>query len=301
MNENVREIQKAAIAGMLWNIILGVFKIAAGWLGNSRAVLADGVHSLSDIATDVAVFVGAKYWESPADRTHPHGHRRIETLVALFISLVLFAVAGGIFYEAVKSFINPSPKIPGVIALAAALVSIIIKEILYKWTVRRGKKLKSSALTANAWHHRSDAMSSMPAALAVGVALIFPDFYFVDAIGAVVVTLFILNAAWKTAKSALWELSDAAASQEKCDEICRIAAGTGGVMTVHNCRTRRMGPGIEVDIHIQVNPEISVREGHDIAGAVKNNLFEKGRDIADVIVHTEPYEEQGNKNKEEIP
>ncbi len=291
MNKNGKEIQKAAIAGMVWNIILGVFKITAGWLGNSRAVLADGVHSLSDIATDIMVFVGVKYWESPADETHPHGHRRIETLVALFISLALFSVAGGILYDAVKSFLNPSAETPGIIALTAALVSIIIKEILYRWTVRRGKKLKSSALTANAWHHRSDAMSSAPAALAVVAAMIFPDFYFIDTIGAVIVTLFILNAAWKTAKSALWELSDAAVAGEKYEKICGLAGNTKGVRAIHKCRTRQMGPGVEVDIHIQVDPDLSVREGHNIAGAVKSNLLKNGPDVLDVVVHTEPDEE----------
>ncbi len=291
MQNNLKQINGVTIAGLVWNLVIGIAKIAAGFFGNSRAVLADGVHSFSDLSTDVAILIGAKYWENPADKTHPHGHKRIETLVSLLISAALFAVAGGIAYDAIKAFNNPSPEPPQLIALIAALVSIIIKEILYRWTLITGKKIKSSALIANAWHHRSDALSSIPAALAVGGAMLKPELRILDPIGAVLVTLFIIGVAWKIAKSALWELTDAAAPQEVCDKIVAIASGTKGVISVHKCRTRRLGSGIEVDLHIEVNTAITVKEGHEIAGAVKHNLFEKEFDIIDVIVHTEPYEE----------
>ena len=286
-----RQVRIVAWAGLLANLLLSIFKIAAGIFGNSRAVTADGVHSLSDITTDVAIIVGMKYWSAPPDPEHPHGHRRIETLISLFIGLVLAVVGIGIAHDALDALGKESQGPPKIIALAAALLSIVSKEILYQWTVRVGKSAKSSAVVANAWHHRSDGLSSIPAALAVGGAILLPEFGYLDTIGAVVVTVFILNAAWKIAWPAVHELTDRGASPRAVADIMKISKNVPGVETVHMVRTRRLGAGIEVDLHVKVDRNLSVHEGHEIAESVKRKLIEEGPSVVDVITHLEPYSE----------
>jgi len=284
----VRRIKIVTWVGMLTNILLSVFKMAAGYLGKSQTIFADGVHSLSDTATDLAVIVGVNYWYAPPDETHPHGHQRIETIVTQFIGIALVAVALGISYEAIVTLREMHSSPPDKIALIAALVSIASKEALYQWTVFVGKKIRSSALVANAWHHRSDAFSSIPAALAVGVALFYPSWSFVDHIGAIVVSLFILQAAWKIIWPSLKELADTGASHEVINEIERIVLSTQGVLSLHKLRTRKIGYGYQVDLHIQVEGSITVTEGHRISEEAKARLIQNGPNISDVIVHLEP-------------
>lgn len=284
------ELVRVTWVGLVLNVALSVFKVAAGYWGNSRAVLADGVHSLSDLVTDVALLVGVKYWTAPPDADHPHGHRRIETIVTMFIGLLLALVGLGIGWDAVSTIGERHAGSPGLLPLAAALISIVAKEWLFHWTAAAGRRIKSSAVVANAWHHRSDAFSSIPAALAVGTAHFFPRVYYIDHIGAMLVTLFILRAAWTIAWPAAGELSDAGATPEERGKIRRIILETEGVAGAHKIRTRRIGPGLQVDLHIQVRPEMPVREGHGISEAVKERLKELGPDVLDVIVHLEPEE-----------
>ena len=278
--------------GLAFNVVLSVFKVAAGIVGKSQAVVADGVHSLSDTGTDVAILVGVRYWSAPPDETHPYGHRRIETLITMFIGIVLAAVAFGLGFNAVMSLKSAHAGPPDLIALVAALSAIVIKEALYHWTKAVGKRSKSPALAANAWHHRSDALSSIPAALAVAGAQFLPNWYFLDHIGAVVVTVFILQAAWRISWPAFKELTDSGASPEACREIKEISLGVEGVEQVHKVRTRRLGYGLQVDLHVQVDPGLTVREGHHIAGVAKSRLLKDGPDVIDVITHLEPFEEK---------
>ena len=196
-SHQIRQVKLVTWTGMLVNVLLSVFKIVAGYFGRSQTILADGFHSLSDTVTDIAIIVGVKYWCAPPDETHPHGHRRIETIITQFIGLVLAAVAVGISYRAIVTLHEMHSRPPEMIALIAGLVSIVSKEAIYQWTVFVSKKIRSSAVAANAWHHRSDAFSSIPAVIAVGVARIFPSWSFVDHVGAIIVSLFILQAAWK--------------------------------------------------------------------------------------------------------
>ncbi len=209
----VKQVRLVTWVGMLVNIGLSGFKIAAGYFGSSQAIVADGVHSLSDTTTDLAVLIGVRYWTAPPDRDHPHGHRRIETVITMLIGFVLAGVALGLGYNAIIT-IQVQHDPPKLIALVAALVSIVSKEVLYQWTVLVGKQAKSSAVIANAWHHRSDGLSSIPAALAVGGALLYPDWYFLDHVGAILVSMFIINAAWKISWPALKQLTDTGASPE---------------------------------------------------------------------------------------
>ncbi len=284
-------VKKVTLWGLFINLCLSAIKMAAGYFGNSQAVFADGIHSASDSVTDVAVIVGSSFWSAPPDDDHPYGHGRIETAITVFIGLLLVAVAFGMGYNAVVTFNDKSNSAPGMIAFGAAVASIVVKEILYRWNASVGKRIKSSAMVANAWHHRSDAMSSIPAAVAVIISQLYPQIGWVDNIGAVVVCFFILYAAYKISWRAIRELTDASAEKEVCDQLESIAMSVEGVKDVHKCRSRSFGSGMHVDLHVLVDPQLTVREGHEISRAVRKALVEKGPDVIDVIVHLEPYEE----------
>ena len=286
----IKDIRRVTWVGLLLNVLLSAFKIAAGTVGASQAVVADGVHSLSDTTTDLAVLIGVRYWTSPPDQTHPHGHSRIETLITVFIGFALATVALGLGYNALTTLNVKHSEPPGMIALIAALVSIISKEILYRWNVSVGTRIKSPAVIANAWHHRSDGLSSIPVAIAVAGARFAHGWYFLDHVGAALVSVFILQSAWKIAWPALSQLTDSGGNPEVCRQIEKLSLDIEGVIRTHKCRTRYLGIGLQVDIHILVKPDITVREGHDISEAVKQRLLKEGPDVVDAIIHMEPYE-----------
>lgn len=296
INQSEKIIKKVTFWGLFVNLALSALKITAGCLGNSQAVFADGIHSASDSITDVAVIVGSTFWSAPPDDDHPYGHGRIETAVTVFIGVFLVAVALGMGYNAVVSFGEKSDSVPGMIAFVAAVISIVVKEILYRWNASVGKKIRSSAMVANAWHHRSDAMSSIPAAAAVILSKIYPGIGYVDNIGAIIVCLFILYAAYKISWNALRELTDVSVEKDVCNLIESLALSVNGVDDVHKCRSRFFGSGIQVDLHVLVNPEFTVREGHDISRKVRRKLVEKGPNVIDVIVHLEPFEEDSSSS-----
>ena len=289
-----KKIKLVTAVGLFANLILTVFKIIAGYFGNSQTVIADGIHSLSDSVTDIAVIVGSSFWSAPPDESHPHGHRRIETFITAIIGIALLAIAYGIGRNAITTFNDPD-EAPSWIAFAAAIASILVKEILYQYTYHSGKTLKSSAVMANAWHHRSDAISSVPAAVAVIISMNFPAYPYIDNIGALLVSLFIVWTAFKISWDAILELTDAGADKVACESIECAAKGVEGVKSIHKCRTRKYGSGIQVDLHIQVDPDITVREGHDIGHRVEDELF-KNHDVIDVVVHVEPYDECEENN-----
>ncbi|MGB4270394.1 MAG: cation diffusion facilitator family transporter [Spirochaetota bacterium] len=288
--------KKVTWTGMIVNIILSTFKFVAGILGHSQAMVADAVHSISDLITDVAVLIGIKFWASPADEDHPYGHERIESIVTAFIALALFAVGIGIAYNGIVTAFEPDIKSPEAIALIAAFVSIISKEWLYRWTVKKGIEIDSSSVVANAWHHRSDALSSIPALVAVALAIAHPSLAFFDHIGAVVVAMFIVKVAFDILKPVVMELSDRGASKSQVDAIDLIAMNVDGVKEVHSIRSRRVGSGYFVDLHVLVDGNMSVQDGHDIARSVKHELLDKGPKVLDVIVHLEPYQTSSKKN-----
>lgn len=285
----INAIRRVTWVGLIANVLLSAFKIVAGTIGASQAVVADGVHSLSDTTTDLAVLIGVRYWTAPPDETHPHGHRKIETLITVFIGFALAIVALGLGYNALTTINVKHAEPPGMIALIAALFSIISKEILYRWNVSVGTRIKSSAVIANAWHHRSDGLSSIPVAIAVAGTRFAPEWYFLDHVGAALVCIFILQAAWKIAWPALNQIADSGGNPEVCRQIEKLCMDTEGVIEVHKCRTRYMGVGLQVDIHILVKPDITVREGHDISEAVQQKLLKEGPEVLDAIIHIEPY------------
>lgn len=290
MNPDVREARQITITGMVVNILLAILKLFLGTLGRSQAVVADAVHSLSDMLTDLLVLFGIKVWSAPADEKHPYGHQRIETIATLFIGMLLAFVAFEIGWDAIKRLGSPADQPPLLFAVLGPLVSMIAKEILFRKTRAVGKRIHSSALIANAWHHRSDALSSIPALIVVAVASLDPKWAFLDAVGAIIVALLILKVVWEIASPALSELSERGADDEDKREIARLAESVEGVHSIHRLRTRRLGAGWFIDLHVLVDGNLSVRKGHDIATAVQHLLLEKGPSVADVTVHIEPEE-----------
>lgn len=284
------QIRRVTWIGLLVNIILTAGKLVAGVVGQSQAVVADGIHSLSDGVTDVAVIVGSYFWGKPPDDCHPYGHKRLETVVTIFIGFVLFAAGIGIGWNAIVTLHENPPCPPGWIAAAAAAASIVCKEGLYRWTVYAGRRIGSLSLKANAWHHRIDALSSIPALLAVGGAILFPEWNFLDRVGAIVVSLFIFQAALKIVLQGVQELMDAGAPRKIAEEIKDIACQHSEVYQVHGVRTRYTGNKLHVDLHVVVDGSLTVSQGHDIAEAVQQSILQKGPGVMDVVVHIEPLE-----------
>ncbi|MCP4898657.1 MAG: cation transporter [bacterium] len=281
-------VRRAAWVGLVCDVLLTLFKLAGGILGNSRALVADAVHSLTDVSTDVAVLFGSHYWSAPADEKHPHGHRRIETLITVIIGVALAAAGLGIGWDATHRLMLRTTTLPTGLALVAALVAIAVKEFLYRWTLAVGQRADSPATIANAWHHRSDALSSIPAALAVAVTLFRPSWAFVDRVGALAVCLFILHAAWRILRPALAQLIDEGAPMEKRRRLEELAVGVDGVLSAHALRTRYSGPKLHVDVHIEVDPELKISDGYFIAESVRRTLLAEDSEVAEVLVQLEP-------------
>lgn len=295
-----REVRRVTLWGLAANLGLTLVKFVAGTMAGSQALVADAVHSVSDMSTDLAVLIGVRYWSEPADADHPYGHGRIETLVSLFIGVVLAGVGVGLAWRALTTLPEYHEVVPGWLALAAACLSVLCKEGLYRWTARVGKRVRSAAVMANAWHHRSDALSSLPVAVAVLGTHLRPSWGFLDHVAAVIVSVLILQAAWGIAWPALRQLIDAGAAKDQRETILALAAETEGVREVHGLRTRHMGTGLQADLHVLVAPDLTVHEGHEIAGAVTARLLARGPGVVDVLVHVEPYEgpDAGPRNEE---
>ncbi len=285
-----KEVRRVTLWGLAVNLVLAVVKSVVGLLAGSQALVADGVHSLSDMGTDLALIVGSRWWSAPPDREHPHGHARIETLLAGLIGLLLALVGLGLAWRALVSLHAGQPAVPGLGALVVACVSIGSKEALYRWTVHVGRRLRSTALVANAWHHRSDALSSVPVALAVLGTRVWPQWTFLDQVAAILVAVLVLDAAWRISIPALHKLVDVGATEEELEELVNLVLRTEGVQAMHKMRTRYIGPGLQVDLHVLVHPELSVRQGHDIAMLVRERLLEHGPNVVDVLVHVEPFD-----------
>ena len=286
--QTIRTVQFVTVVGMILNLTLVFAKASGGWFFYSQALLADAVHSLSDLVTDLAVIFGVKYWSAPPDCSHPYGHGRIETLVSAFIGIALAVVAFGLAWDAVGTLRKGAEHGPAGFAFVIAVFSVVSKEVLFRWTRAKARAVHSTAMEANAWHHRSDALSSIPAAVAIALAYFFPKLHFVDPVGAILVSFFVLHAAWKIIQPTLQELSEAGVSREDQAKIYRMAASLPGVIGAHALRTRNAGGAIWADIHIIVDPDMTVREGHDLSHQVRDLLVNSDLNIVDVVVHLEP-------------
>ena len=282
-------VSRVGWVGLLCNLVLAVAKAFAGIIGHSQAVLADALHSLTDSVTDIAVILGVRYWTAPADENHPHGHGRIEILITVVIGLAVGAAAIGMGAHAIRGLRDGPVTAPTSLAFGVALVAIVVKEALYRWTARVGQEVRSPALIANAWHHRSDAISSIPAAVAVAVTLIDPEWAVVDRVGAVVVSLLILQASWRILRPAVDQLVDRGAPVSIRSRIEELALEVDGVEAAHAVRTRYVGADLAVDLHVEVDGGLSVGEGHAIAVAVRRKLVDDGPNISDALVQIEPH------------
>ena len=285
-----RTFRTVTFGGMALNLGLAALKFVGGWLATSQALIADAVHSLSDTTTDLAVLIGVHYWSAPADADHPYGHGRIELLVSVVIGLLLAATGVGLGYQAIAELSASRPTPKGGTVLAIALISMVVKEALYQWTARAGRRVGSSALIANAWHHRSDALSSLPVAIAGVGAILWPGLPYLDQVAAVVVTIFILQAAFGIVWPAVKKLADTGANLSDRHLILDLAKNVDGVRSVHGLRTRYVGTGLHVDLHVLVDPDLTVREGHDIAHRVEAALLAGGPSVTNVLLHVEPFD-----------
>ena len=292
-NEREKEIYKVTIVGSFVNLLLLIFKFVSGIVGHSAAMIADAVHSLSDFVTDILVLVFVKISSKPADKDHRYGHGKFETLATAIIGAVLMAVGIGIFYQGATSIyavyngqVLPSP---GYIALIAAAVSIVSKEAVYWYTVIKGKKLNSQAVVANAWHHRSDAFSSMGTLLGIGGAILGGEKWAVlDPIAAVVVSIFIVKVAISILNGSLQELLEHALPKTVQEEIKQLILSVDGVSEPHHLRTRRVGSNYAIEVHIRMDGNLSLNEAHHITSLVEKKLKEKYGEGTNLSVHAEP-------------
>ncbi len=294
-----KESNRISLITIIGNIILTIVKLVAGIISNSTAMIADAVHSGSDIISTVAVMIGMNISEKPADREHPYGHEKAESIMAKILALLLFITALGIGVAAVKTILSGDIRVPGTFALYAAVLSIGVKEWMYRITINTADKIKSTSMKADAWHHRSDAISSIAALIGIaGARLGIPV---LDPIAGLSVAVFIIKISFDIYMQAVKELMDTAASPEVIDKILRTIAGVDGVMNIHAINTRMHGARIYVDIKICVNRFLSVYEGHDISHKVKDAIMENVDDVKNVLVHVNPCfntDDEGNKTLE---
>lgn len=285
-------------SGVTWlsvaiNSTLGFSKIAAGLLFNSKAILADGFHTASDLVTDIAVLAGLGVSDKPPDSSHHYGHRRVATLVGLFVGAVLMLAGGWVGYEALITYNLAHETVRGFMPLILAVASVFIKEFLYQITRIVGQREMDISLMANAWHHRSDAFTSIAAAAGLtGVALGGPDWAFLDHVTALVLSAFLVVMAAQIMYTSASELIDRAPSAKMLSGIEQVLAGTRGVRSFHAVRARRLGGKVDMDVHIEVDPELSVREGHEIASTVRSRICLADSAVVEVIVHIEPARDQ---------
>lgn len=290
MNERYSYAKKVTIVGGVCNAFLGIVKLVFGYLGSSHALLADGVHSLSDLLTDGLVLIASKYGSQAADDDHPYGHQRIETAATFFLSLLLVVVGVAIFYDGLKHVLYDNHDELGYDILVVAIISIGINELLFHYTISAGKKIGSKLLIANAWHHRSDAASS--AVVCVGVGGNMLGFVYFDPLAASLVGILIVKMGWKLGWRSMSELIDTSVDVKLLDKIKNIINTTPGVVELHQLRTRFMGGAIFVDVHLIVGSKLSVSEGHYIGQAVALNLRRNVNLISDVTVHIDPEDDE---------
>ena len=288
-----KQIYKVTLLGSVVNFLLVIAKFIAGILGNSAAMIADAVHSLSDFATDVIVIFFVRISGRPKDEDHDYGHGKYETLATAIIGIVLFCVGVGILWEGITKIVDffsgEELQAPGMLALWAALVSILAKELLYQYTVVVGKKVDSPVVIANAWHHRSDAFSSIGTALGIGGAILLGEKWRVlDPLAAVVVSFFIMKVAIQMLVPCVEELLEKSLPVEVEQKIIDVANDFPEVSDPHNLRTRRIGSYYAIELHVRMSGDTSLYEAHDIATRIENQIIDMFGAKTHVVIHLEP-------------
>lgn len=288
-----KEIYKVTLVGSVANILLTVLKFVAGVVGHSAAMTADAVHSLSDLLTDAVVLVFVRISAKPEDRSHDYGHGKYETLATTIIGIALAAVAIGIGAKAIAALLfwwrGGTLEAPGMLALWAAVVSILLKELVYQYTVRRGRSLNSPAVEANAWHHRSDALSSVGTLVGIGGAILLGNRWtMLDPLASLVVAFFILRVAWKLMHQGLNELLEASLPEEVEKEILDIVSSFPDVHDPHHLRTRRIGSRYAIELHIRMDGALPLATAHARTCEIEEKLKEHFGTDAHITLHVEP-------------
>jgi cation diffusion facilitator family transporter len=298
-DERGRATRRVAVVSGVVNLLLSVFQVIVGLLAGSAALVADGVHSASDLLSDVLVWFAARHAAQAPDKDHPYGHGRFETAATLGLAILLVLVALGIVWNGIERLFEGDRPLPEIIAVAVAALGIVAKESLYWYTIAVARRLKSEILRANAWHHRSDAISSVVVLIGVGGAVM--GYAYMDAIAAIVVGLMVAKIGWDLGFAAMSELVDTALDDDEVAEAQRVIMGIDGVRSVHMLRTRRHGAEASADVHVQVAPRLSVSEGHMISQAVEDQLVEKVASITDVTVHIDPEDDEDSPTCRGLP
>lgn len=293
MNSREKTIYKVTLTGSAVNAILIVLKLVAGIVARSSALVADAIHSLSDFMTDVIVLVFVRIADKPRDKDHDYGHGKFETLGTMIIGLILIGVGIGLMINGIKLVIRSLggeilPR-PGMAALAIALISIISKEWLYRYTVSKGRQVNSPAVIANAWHHRSDAYSSVGTLAGIAGAMFLGEKWrLLDPVAAILVSLLIIKSGYDIMKPAIGELLEASLPEEQEKEICDIVTSTPGIDRLMSLRTRRIGNRIAIDIQVLMDGDLTLREAHDIVSDAENALKQHFGENSIVNIHMEP-------------
>ena len=293
MQERSREIYKVTLVGSVVNVALLLFKFVAGIVGHSAAMIADAIHSLSDFLTDVVVLVFIRISDKPRDKSHDYGHGKYETLAMMMIGVALLVVAVGILYggaSKIHQWLDGAQlEAPGMLALWAALLSILLKEAVYRYSMVKARALNSQAVEANAWHHRSDALSSLGTAVGIGGAIFFGQRWTVlDPLASCVVGVLIVKVAVGLLRNALGDLLEHSLPDAVEEEILQLVASLSGVVEPHNLRTRRIGNHYAIELHIRMRGDITLREAHDKASEVEALLRRHYGRETHVAVHVEP-------------
>jgi len=291
--------QKVTIVGAIVDFLLAIFKIVAGAIGNSGALIADGIHSFSDLLSDGVVWYAAKHSAEEADEEHPYGHERFETVATLGLAIILAIIGTSIVFDAFDRLSDPSELSHNALLLSVATLSIFSKEALYWYTLKVAKTYKSEMLKANAWHHRSDALSSI--VVFIGILGSLNGYLYLDGIAAVVVGLMVIYIAWELGTGATKELVDTSIDAQQVEQLRNAIGVISGVNNVHSLRTRKIGHAISADVHVQVDPFLSVSEGHIISVSVERVAKECLEDLSDVTVHIDPEDDETAAPCENLP
>ncbi len=291
LQERANAVSRTAVVGGVANLILSLIKVVAGMLWHSQALVADGVHSFSDLLSDILVWFAGRHATQAPDQEHPYGHGRYETLATLVLGVFLLLVAMGIGWDAADRLFSPAELLrPEPLAMAAAFASILVKEWLYWWTLAYARRVRSDMLRANAWHHRSDAISSVVVLIGIGGTL--AGLPYLDSVAAFIVAVMIAGIAREIGWGAIQELVDTGLEAERLAEINDTIRAVGGVRNIHMLRTRKHGGQASADVHVLVDPRVSVSEGHMIALLVENRLKKQIDEITDVTVHIDPEDDE---------
>ncbi len=274
---------RVTLAGAAINLFLAIGKFFAGYFGRSAVMIADSVHSLSDLITDLVVLVSVKISNKPRDECHPYGHGRAETLGATIIGMILIGVGFGFIIKAVEIIRGGALTVPTNLAIAGAVFSIVIKEGTYRYTAYVGRVVESQVILANAFHHRTDALSSVVALFGIGGAM--AGYKICDPIAAIIVAFFIIKVGFDVTWGGIQELMEGSVAQEIREKIEEAILSSEGVVSFHDLKTRRIGKDALIDVHIQVHPYISVSEGHNVAENVRSQLQVHVKNVGEVMVH----------------